>query len=395
VKINYDIRGKYPEEINEKFVAEIINNLSNGKVILAYDSRESSKKIADYVLNNSSKEILLLGNSTTPLASFASFLYKTIAVMITASHLGNEYNGIKISENGFAWEKEKYLDLLEKIKYSKLKKREDFSKVKVIDIRKDVIKNYEERWLKVHESIPKVLNEENNPGKKLIKELNLKEEEKELKFKFDSDCDRLYVFYNDNELHRDLVGIILAKYLSNKKDTVIFNVGCSVLVYEELKDRNLEMVKTGRNFMIEAMKGAKFGFEYSGHYYFYDEELDYYLDDGLKALVEINKIGITKFLQEYKDLEKKTNLSQEYRVPGKLSDFRELINKLKNKSFRIIDIDGYRFEFGNRNDLEGFFLIRQSNTEEKVSIRFEHKNKEEFEKLKNLVENYLKNYESL
>ncbi|HIQ50457.1 MAG TPA: hypothetical protein EYH54_00625 [Nautiliaceae bacterium] len=389
MKVNYDIRGEYPKEINEKFVNRLINALNSEKVILAYDSRDSSKKIADYVLNNSNKKILLLGNSTTPLASFSSFLYKTISVMITASHLGENYNGVKISENGFAWEKEKYLDLLKKIEFQNQGIKEE--KKEIIDIRSDVIREYKEKWLKPSDYVFSVLNKEDNPGKKLLKELNLKEENSELIFKFDSDCDRLYAYYKGKELHKDLLGIVLAKYLTKKGDTVIFNVGSSVLVYEELKERNLEMVRTGRNFVIEAMKGANFAFEYSGHYYFYDKEIDYYLDDGLKALVELSKIGVKKLLDEYLKLEKKTNISYEYRVNGKIEKFEKLIEEIRKESFRVIDIDGFRFEFGDKNNIEGFFLIRQSNTEEKVSIRFEHKKKEEFEFLKERVELFLKN----
>lgn len=387
MKVNYDIRGKYPEEINENFVSKLVNNLKTDKVILAYDSRESSKKIVDYLLNNVNKEILLLGNSTTPLASFSSFLYDTIAVMITASHLGDDYNGIKISENGFAWEKEKYLDLLKKIEFNKEEKNN--YKPKIHNIREEVLKAYKEKWLKVSEKVPSVLNEENSPGKRLIKELNLEETKETLDFKFDSDCDRLYLYYKGKELHKDLVGIILAKYLTKENDNVIFNVGTSILVYEELKDRELEMVRTGRNYMIQAMNGSKFGFEYSGHYYFYEEDLDYYLDDGLKALVELYKIGIDKVLEEYLKLESKTNLSKEYRVKGTLNDFKDLIKEIEKESFRVIDIDGFRFEFGKKDNLEGFFLIRQSNTEDKVSIRFEHKDKEKFEVIKEKVESFL------
>ncbi|MEO2154550.1 MAG: hypothetical protein ABGW69_01970 [Nanoarchaeota archaeon] len=400
MKISYDIRGKYPEEINEEFIINVINNLPVKKVVIGYDSRESSKKIAESIKDNLekiNKTILWLGNSTTPFTSFAGFIEKTISIMITASHLSNDYNGLKISENGFAWEKEKYLELLEKIKLNNETNKGVNSLNKtneIIDIREKIIKKYKE-WLKFKneffESKAKIelRNNEENPGVKLLKEIGINVINNEnANFEFDSDCDRLYCYLNGKKLHSDLVGIVLAKHLTKKGDNIVFNVGTSILVYEELNDRDLEMVKTGRNNMIKAMNGAKFGFEYSGHFYFYDKELDYYLDDGLKALSEILKID--SFFNEYNELEKKTNISEEIRVKGTLKDFEALIRKIKERAQNLIDIDGFRFEFFENNKLVGFFLIRQSNTEEKVSIRFEHKNKEKFEKLKKEINEFLK-----
>jgi phosphomannomutase len=207
---------------------------------------------------------------------------------------------------------------------------------------------------------------------------------------FDTDADRFYLLdLNKNEkLFPDLMGIVFAKSLTKKGEKVVFNVGSSVLVYEELKDRDLEMVKTGRNIVIQAMKDAKFGFEYSGHFYFSNES--YELDDGIKAFVEFLKIGKETFLEEYKRLLNKTNLSKEYRVKGVLEDFVDLVEKFKEKSFRVIDIDGYRLEFGDEKEIKGFLLVRQSNTENKVSIRFEHKEKPFFEEIKKEVERKLR-----
>ena len=404
MKIAYDIRGKFLEEVNKEFVSYLVKFLPN-EFILAFDGTENSKKVYEWLKELSIKEgktIFDLGISTTPFTSFSGYCLNKLSIMVTASHLGKEFTGFKISENGVSWEKDKYLELMEKIEFEK-KKKDDRSEEnvggeskvgegKIINVFDNVLREYKENWLNLNslgnEEIEINLNEKHCALKILDKLFKKVELSKDSIISFDTDADRFYLIKKE-KLFPDLVGIVFAKYLTKEGDKIIFNVGCSVLVYKELKDRNLEMVKTGRNIVIQAMKDAKFGFEYSGHFYFSNE--NYQLDDGIKAFIEFLKIGEKRFLEEYERLLKKTNLSKEYRVEGVLDDFIDLVNEFKEKAFRIIDIDGYRLEFGNENEIEGFLLIRQSNTENKVSIRFEHKDKEFFEKIKEKVEEKLKN----
>ena len=107
----YDIRGKYPQEINEKIVSEIIRRFFNSKfkIIIGHDARLSSPSLYK-ALNKNLKidnsclpvgmgklKIVPAGMTTTPMLYFlVNKLKADFGIMITASHNPKEYNGLKI-----------------------------------------------------------------------------------------------------------------------------------------------------------------------------------------------------------------------------------------------------------------------------------------------------------
>ncbi len=104
----YDIRGKYPNEINEEAVAEIIpaliKHFGDGKIIIGHDARLSSPALYKAVLksleiSNLKLEILPVGMITTPMLYFLVNKLKVRGgIMITASHNPKEYNGLKVMD---------------------------------------------------------------------------------------------------------------------------------------------------------------------------------------------------------------------------------------------------------------------------------------------------------
>ena len=113
----YDIRGKYPSEINEKAVEKIIEGLAKnffkpGKVIVGHDARLSSPELYRAAIRSikypafakasadrqvSNIKIIKGGLMTTPMLSFlVNKLKADGGIMITASHNPKEYNGLKI-----------------------------------------------------------------------------------------------------------------------------------------------------------------------------------------------------------------------------------------------------------------------------------------------------------
>ena len=104
---SYDIRGKYPQEINEKIVSEIILKLSNkfsqkSKIVIGYDARLSSLSLYRAAINSvkrkaSSIKIIEIEMATTPMLYFLTNHFNAdMGIMITASHNPKEYNGLKI-----------------------------------------------------------------------------------------------------------------------------------------------------------------------------------------------------------------------------------------------------------------------------------------------------------
>jgi phosphomannomutase len=106
----YDIRGKYPVEINEEIAGEIIssfiskikNQISKIKIIVGRDARLSSPMLYRAAIKSIKHgaldiKIIEAGLMTTPMLYFLVNHFKTdLGIMITASHNPKEYNGLKI-----------------------------------------------------------------------------------------------------------------------------------------------------------------------------------------------------------------------------------------------------------------------------------------------------------
>src|SRR3989344_4924925 len=105
----YDIRGIYPEEINEKtaykigraFATYILENDPEKpeKIITGYDARISSPVLFRSFaqgINDSGVDVWDIGLSTVDMVYFASGHFHLPAAMITASNNPKKYNGFKL-----------------------------------------------------------------------------------------------------------------------------------------------------------------------------------------------------------------------------------------------------------------------------------------------------------
>lgn len=109
----YDIRGKYPGEINGEIVGEIVNKFIANQlaklkakkldIIIGHDARLSSPELYKTAtetlknLNIGKIKIISIGLSTTPELYFLVNKHDAdFGIMITASHNPKEYNGIKM-----------------------------------------------------------------------------------------------------------------------------------------------------------------------------------------------------------------------------------------------------------------------------------------------------------
>lgn len=102
----YDIRGKYPEEINENVVSEISKSLIKSFVpkivVVGRDARLSSPKLyraAIKKLQTAAHRLQTVeaGLITTPMLYFlVNHFEADIGIIITASHNPKKYNGLKI-----------------------------------------------------------------------------------------------------------------------------------------------------------------------------------------------------------------------------------------------------------------------------------------------------------
>jgi len=97
----YDIRGKYPLEIDEKFSYSLGRTLGEKckNILFGIDSRIGSDKIKDYFITgvlDSNAKVEYAGIISTPLLYFLTKNKFDIGVIATASHNPKEFTGFKI-----------------------------------------------------------------------------------------------------------------------------------------------------------------------------------------------------------------------------------------------------------------------------------------------------------
>lgn len=102
---DFDIRGKYPEEITDEEVYKIAKALTLHfkvkKVAVGYDIRPSAESLFTSLSRGfieSGVDVVNLGLCTTPMSYYmCGSTNVDMTVMITASHMPSEYNGLKVT----------------------------------------------------------------------------------------------------------------------------------------------------------------------------------------------------------------------------------------------------------------------------------------------------------
>lgn len=106
----YDIRGKFPEELNESFAYDLgrafYSEFQPESVVVGHDNRLSSLPLYLSLMNglmDSGVKVIALGLCGTEEVSYqTSTLESDGGIMVTASHNPMDYNGMKISLKGSA-----------------------------------------------------------------------------------------------------------------------------------------------------------------------------------------------------------------------------------------------------------------------------------------------------
>ena len=221
----------------------------------------------------------------------------------------------------------------------------------------------------------------------------VREHQADLGIAFDGDSDRIgAVDEHGNVIYGDMLLLIYGREILTRKPgaTFIGEVKCSQVMYDELTrlGGNPIMYKTGHSLIKAKMKEehAELAGEMSGHMFFADRYFGY--DDALYAacrLMEIvSKSG--KPLSAQLDGLPKTVATPEIRVdcPDELKfAVVETVAREFKKTHRVIDVDGVRVLFS-----QGWGLLRASNTQPVLVMRFEAANE-------NLLADYQREVESV
>ena len=438
----YDIRGTYPEEINEGIISIIgqaialkckqegITEISVGR-----DGRLSGEILLDSICNSIAKSgisVTNIGLVTSPILYYAA--KKSVSksgIMITGSHNPKDDNGIKMVINDKPVSGTEILSLTKCVpEFDKIKKEiikiaiiEDYindvlhkitlnqpEKVKVVvdcgngaagcvapELFKRLGCNVINLFSEIDGNFP---NHHPDPGKlanlqDLIKAV--KDEKADLGLAFDGDGDRVgLITGNGNVVFPDKIMMLFAEDVlsNNNGGQIIFDVKCSNSLAQIIEANGGEpvMSPTGHFHIKNKLRetNALLAGEMSGHIFFND--IWYGFDDGhyagARIIDLINKSNssidemISRLPESFSTPELNIHVSDDIKF--------DIVKKFAEECLldgNKITIDGLRIEFSN-----GWGLLRASNTTPKLVLRFEGESEAD---LKAIQENFLNEFKRI
>ena len=426
----YDIRGEYPNQINEEVVRKIGNaiagkciNLNIKEICVGRDGRNSGKSLLEAMiggLSESGIEVINIDLATSPLLYYAAKKnkYKS-GIMITGSHNPKNHNGIKLVIDDKPVSGNEILNLLNKdqkssesvgsikslnVKDSYIEEVSQSLKIKkklkiVIDcgngaagfIAPDLYKNLGceviELYSEVDGNFP---NHHPDPGKvENLKDLiqAVKTHGADLGLAFDGDGDRVGMVTNNGEIvFPDRILMMLSKdVLHSQKGSIIFDVKCSNALSQIIKENGGSpiMSPTGHFHIKNGIKkhNPLLAGEMSGHIFFNDKW--YGFDDGhysgarIIEMLSKNEKSIAEICNELPMLFSTPELNINVTDDNKFKIIKEFADNCRLEGEKNM-IDGLRLDFD-----DGWGLIRASNTTPKLVLRFEGRSEEILNRIQN------------
>ncbi len=433
----YDIRGTYPDELNEETVTLLGKALGTyyrknnaKKITLGRDCRLSSPQLSKWLkqgLLSTGIDILELGVVPTPLVYFSLHVLEDVdgGIQITGSHNPPEFNGFKICLG----KETIYGEEIQKIK--EICKSKEFvtgeGKVEQVEIvnryvdyvinnikpgpykKKVVVDGGNGTACEVATKIYKGLgfdvipifcepdgnfpNHHPDPTipENLVQLINkVKEEKADLGIAFDGDGDRIGVVDEEGEIvWGDQLMIIFSRDLLRRYrgGKIIGEVKCSQVLYDEIKKSGGEpiMWKTGHSLIKKKMKeeNALLAGEMSGHLFFAERYFGY--DDAIYAgarLLEIlsrKEEGIKELLADVPKMVNTPEIRIDCPDEIKFNVVAEIAEEFKKEGYNVVDVDGARVIFE-----DGWGLLRASNTQPVLVLRFEAKDEERLKQIQQI-----------
>ncbi|HZW72177.1 MAG TPA: phosphomannomutase/phosphoglucomutase, partial [Caldimonas sp.] len=215
---------------------------------------------------------------------------------------------------------------------------------------------------------------------------------------WDGDADRVGVIDERGRRHEaDLILVLLARDLLTRHPgaKIVFDVKCSQVLVDDIRKHGglPVMWKTGHSHLKRKMRedGILLGGEVSGHIFF--AEGYYGVDDGILAACKLAEIAARHRgpISTLFDSVPHRHATPELKAPcpdgEKFRVIDELARELKSR-FQTIDIDGARVLFPGG----GWGLVRASNTNPYLTLRFEAATKGEIEDMKRVIYDALRRY---
>ncbi len=429
----YDIRGIADTDLTDEQVYRFAQgagtyyrSLGEEKVIVGRDVRISSPRISATLLKGLSDagcNAIDIGEVPTPLVYFSLFHYKIgNGIMITASHNPKEFNGFKVAYNYstiYGDEIQKLRHIIEKGEFSSGK-----GTVETLNVVSDYV-NYVTQQVTIKKNLKVVIDTGNGtcgpimdeimgkigatyhilykkpdgnfpnhlPDPTVVKHITtlietVKNGDYDCGIGLDGDGDRIGILDEHGEIiWGDVLLAIYAEKVLQKMPgaRIIFEVKCSKGLIERLKALGgiPLMYKTGHSLIKAKMKTehAPLAGEMSGHIFFADRYYGY--DDAIYASLRLLEIlGEERPLSSLAAKVPHYFSTPEIRIDTTDEKKFSIVDEMKQyfkKSFNVVDIDGVRVDFS-----DGWGLIRPSNTQPVLVLRFEAESEKKLEEIKKL-----------
>tara|TARA_B100001063_G_scaffold36421_1_gene29938 strand:- start:50 stop:1432 length:1383 start_codon:yes stop_codon:yes gene_type:complete len=435
----YDIRGIYPDDLNEETFLligkaigkQIAEQSDDPKVSICMDGRISGPSLKQSLISGLTfmgVNVIDIGSLPTPLLYYSlKKLNINNGLMITGSHNPSSYNGIKMVINNKTLFDNHIIEIYKSIVSDEFKKNKVEGKLiiddamldnYIKDIKVDInIKSklkicidcgngitgaitrkvfdalnidFDIIYENVDGSFPNHPPDPTDERNLLELKNNIVKNKSDIGFAYDGDGDRICVVTKEGKMiWPDQLLILFSR--SILKDSpgkkIVYDIKCSKHVEKEIVENSGVPIlsKTGHSFIKRAIieENASLGGEMSGHIFFADRWGGF--DDGIYAslrLLEIlcregDNLGILNTLP-------KSITTPEINIPFKGNNhftFMNLFAKLaKFDNASIIDIDGVKIIYP-----DSWGLIRCSNTTSNLVLRFEADDRYAMSKIQSLV----------
>jgi phosphomannomutase/phosphoglucomutase len=431
----YDIRGVYPDELNEDTVSELGRAIGTfyhrrgaGKVSLGRDCRLSSPALFDALCNGlvaTGMSVVGINMVPTPVLYFSlHHLDVDGGIQITGSHNPPDFNGFKVclgsasaygkdiqeirgiqEAGGFRTAAGAYTEEEMTVPY-----REYLAgKLKAGPVKRKVVVDagngaasaiapevYERMGCEV---IPLFCKPDghfphHHPDPTIPENLadlqkKVSETDADVGIAFDGDADRIGVVDRCGRMiWGDRLMILFSRDLLERHPgaKVIGEVKCSQVLFDDIEKHGGKpiMWKAGHSLIKAKMKeeNALLAGEMSGHLFFGEDYYGY--DDAIYAgarLLEIlsrNERSLDELLADIPETVSTPEIRLECPEEKKFEVVASLAEYFK-KRWKVIDVDGARVLFEG-----GWGLIRASNTQPVLVLRFEAESRERLEKIRSL-----------
>jgi phosphomannomutase/phosphoglucomutase len=436
----YDIRGIAGKDMDAsdvvligKGIGTYLRRQGNTDITVGRDCRVTSDQYSEKLIQGllaTGCHVVDIGVCSTPVGYFSiRHLNKQGNVMVTASHNPPEYNGFKICSGVDSV----FGDQIQMI--LKLIKAGDFETGAGIVETYDILKPYKDYLLnnlslarplrvgidagngtagvtavpiikglgcEVHDlycdpdgSFP---NHEADPT--VLKNMQdiialVKEKKLDVGFGYDGDGDRIGVVDAEgNLIYGDKLMIIFSREILSRKPgaTFISEVKCSKTLYDDIEKNGGRAImwKTGHSLIKQKMKSekAELAGEMSGHIFFSDRYFGF--DDAVYASCRLLEIlsDTGKKIPELLAGVPETISTPEIRVDCPDHIKFAVVDKVTayfKERHDVIDIDGVRVLFP-----DGWGLVRASNTQPALVLRFEAITDNRLQEIRELVETVLR-----